>query len=175
MLNICYKAINCEYLQNNCIYDIIFKLAFRVSLIPTALDVSFIFAGIIKAMASCNFEEYFGSNPINLKWHIVRGDTAKLRIQFLENDESTVFDTSGWEYASSAYDSRGDVLDELEVVVGSGYIDIIAASDITENWGTGSGSVVAELAFDLEVIIDDEVWTPIIGTVNVLGDVTGSL
>lgn len=123
--------------------------------------------------ASCCPDEYFGSNPIIIKWNVVRGDTAKLRVQFLENDEATLFDTSGWEYASSAYDSRGDILDELEVEVGNGYIDIVAPSDITSEWGTGSGSVVAELAFDLEVIIDDTVWTPVIGTILVIGDVTG--
>lgn len=123
--------------------------------------------------SSCCPDEYFGSNPIIVKWNIVRGDTAKLRVQFFENDEVTVFSTTGWEYAASAYDTRGDLLDELEVEVGSGYIDIVASSDITANWGTGSGSVVAELAFDLEVIIDDTVWTPILGTITVIGDVTG--
>lgn len=125
--------------------------------------------------STCCPDEVFGTDPIVIKWHVVRGDTAKLRIQFLEDDEVTSYNTSSWEYASSAYDARGDVLDELEVVVGSGYIDIVAASDITENWGTGSGSVVAELAFDLEVIIDDEVWTPIVGAIKVIGDVTGGL
>ena len=123
--------------------------------------------------SSCCPEEYFGSNPIIIKWNVVRGDTAKLRVQFFENDEVTLFDTDTWEYASSAYDSKGDLLDELEVVVGSGYIDIVASSDITANWGTGSASVVAELAFDLEIIIDDTVWTPILGTISVIGDVTG--
>ncbi len=123
----------------------------------------------------CCPDELFGANPITIKWNVVRGDTAKLRIQFLEDDELTAYDTSTWEYASSAYDSRGDILDELEVVVGDGYIDIVAPSDITENWGTGASAVVAELAFDLEVIIDDEVWTPIVGTIRVIGDVTGGL
>lgn len=122
---------------------------------------------------SCCPDQYFGSNPITLKWNVVRGDTAKLRVQFFENDETTVFDTNGWEYASSAYDNKGDVLDELEVIVGDDYIDIVAAADITSNWGTGSGSIVAELAFDLEIVIDGEVWTPIIGTISVIGDVTG--
>jgi hypothetical protein len=123
--------------------------------------------------STCCPEDYFGSNPIIIKWNIVRGDTAKLRVQFFENDEITKFSTTGWEYASSAYDSRGDLLDELEVVVGNGYVDIVAASDITANWGTGSASVVAELAFDLEIIIDDTVWTPILGTISVIGDITG--
>lgn len=124
---------------------------------------------------TCCPEDLFGADPVIIKWNVVRGDTAKLRIQFLEDDEVTAFNTSTWEYASSAYDARGDVLDELEIVVGTGYIDIVAPSDVTENWGTGSGSVVAELAFDLEVIIDDEVWTPIVGTIRVIGDVTGGL
>jgi hypothetical protein len=123
--------------------------------------------------ATCCPDEYFGSNPIIIKWNVVRGDTAKLRIQFFENDEATLFDTDGWEFASSAYDARGDFLDELDIVQGNGYIDIVASSDLTSNWGTGSGSVIAELAFDLEVIIDDTVWTPVLGTITVIGDVTG--
>ena len=123
--------------------------------------------------SACCPDEYFGSNPIIIKWNIVRGDTAKLRIEFFENDEVTRFDTDNWEYASSAYDTKGDLLDELEVVEGNGYIDIVASSDITANWGVGSGSVVAELAFDLEVIIDNTVWTPVLGTITVIGDVTG--
>ncbi len=123
--------------------------------------------------STCCPDEYFGSNPIIIKWNIVRGDTAKLRVEFFDNDEVTLFNTNGWEYASSAYDSRGDLLDELEVIEGDGYIDIVASSDITANWGTGVGSVIAELAFDLEVIIDDTVWTPILGTIKVAADVTG--
>jgi len=123
--------------------------------------------------STCCPDEYFGSNPIIIKWNIVRGDTAKLRVEFFDNDEVTLFNTSGWEYASSAYDSRGDLLDELEVIEGDGYIDIVASSDITANWGTGVASVIAELAFDLEVIIDDTVWTPILGTIKVAADVTG--
>lgn len=125
--------------------------------------------------SSCCPDEYFGSNPIIIKWNVVRGDTAKLRIQFFENDETTLFDTTGWEYAASAYDPKIDAVDELEVAVGSGYIDIVAPSEITENWGTGAGSVVAELSFDLEIIIDDTVWTPVLGTILVIGDVTGGL
>jgi hypothetical protein len=33
---------------------------------------------------------------------------------------------------------------------------------------------VAELTFDLQVVIENEtVWTPVIGTISVIGDVTG--
>jgi hypothetical protein len=128
-------------------------------------------------MANCSQTlTSFGASPINVKWNIVRGDTAKLRIEFFDNDEVTLTDTSTWEYASSAYDAKGDVLDELEVAVTEDYIEIVAPADITVNWGTGSGSVLAELAFDLEITIDnDTVWTPIIGTISVIGDVSGSL
>ena len=120
-------------------------------------------------------QDQFGYRPINLKWNIVRGDTAKLKVEFLENDEATPFDTEGWEYSSSAYDARGDFLDELEVIVEDGYVQIVASSDITENWGVGAGAVIAELVFDLEVTINDEVWTPVLGTIIVAGDVTGGL
>lgn len=120
-------------------------------------------------------QDQFGQKPISLKWNVVRGDTAKLRVEFLENDEVTYFDISDWTFASSAYDSKGDAVDELDVTIGDGYVDIIAASDITENWGVGFSSVVAELAFDLEITIGNDIWTPIIGTIVVSADITGGL
>jgi hypothetical protein len=124
-------------------------------------------------MTACS-PEIFGANPANIKWQIVRGDTAPLRVEFYENDEVTPYDTTGWEYASTTYDLKGDVLDELEVVAGSGYAEITAPPEITALWGTGYRSVVAELAFDLQVTIDGEtIWTPVLGTISVLGDVTG--
>jgi hypothetical protein len=128
-------------------------------------------------MANCfQSSTSFGSSPVNVKWNITRGDTGTLTVQFLDDDEVTLVDTSDWEYASSAYDPKGDVLDELEVEESNGTVTITAPADITVNWGVGSGSVLAELAFDLEVTIDgDTVWTPIIGTIVVLGDVSGSL
>lgn len=128
-------------------------------------------------MANCfQSSTSFGSSPINVKWNITRGDTATLTVQFLEDDEVTLVDTSTWDYVSSAYDARGDVLDELEVTESNGSVTITAPADITVNWGLGSGSILAELAFDLEITIDgDTVWTPIIGTIVVLGDVSGSL
>jgi hypothetical protein len=128
-------------------------------------------------MANCfQSSTSFGSSPVNVKWNITRGDTATLTVQFLEDDEVTLVDTSDWEYVSSAYDPKGDVLDELEVEESNGTVTITAPADITVNWGVGSGSVLAELAFDLEITIDnDTVWTPIIGTIVVLGDVSGSL
>jgi uncharacterized protein YaiE (UPF0345 family) len=108
-----------------------------------------------------------------LKWQIVRGDTSPLRVEFYQDDETTLFDTSGWEYSASAYDFKGDVTDELEVSSGAGYVEITATPEITQYWGTGYNSIVAELAFDLQVTIDDTIWTPVIGTISVLGDVTG--
>jgi hypothetical protein len=59
---------------------------------------------------------------------------------------------------------------------------ITAECDITQRWGTGYKSIVAELSFDLSVQIGNNlanptIWTPVIGTISVLGDVTpgGSL
>ena len=120
-------------------------------------------------------QDQFGQKPISFKWNVVRGDTAKLRIDFLENDETTTFDISDWSIVSSTYDTKGEVLDELDVVKHAGYIEVIAPSDITENWGVGWGSVVAELAFDIEITINNEIWTPVIGTVVVAADVSGGL
>ena len=123
--------------------------------------------------SSCG-PEIFGANPANIQWVVVRGDTAPLRIEFYENDEVTLYDTTGWEYLASAYDIKGDVIDELEISAADGYVDVTAPASITALWGTGYSSTVAELAFDLQVTIDGEtVWTPVIGTIKVLGDITG--
>lgn len=116
--------------------------------------------------------ESFGLTPINVYWNVVRGDSAELKIEFLENDESTSFDTDGWTYASSTYDSRGDVIDELIVQETDSGVTIIASPDITQYWGTGYGALVAELTFDLQVVHADRVWTPIIGIIKVAGDIT---
>ena len=120
--------------------------------------------------------EIFGADPVRIKWNVVRGDTSPLRIEFLQDDETTYFDTSTWDYIATSYDPKGDILDELEVVAHSGYIDITAPSSITEYWGTGYKSSVAELIFDLQVTIDnDTIWTPVIVTITVIGDVSGTL
>ena len=126
-------------------------------------------------MSSCTPEENFGSDPAFVRWQVVRGDTASIRVEFLQDDESTAFDISGWEFNSTAYDQLADVLDVLtvEVNVASGYVDIISHSDITSHWGTGFRSLVAEIPFDLQVTLeDDTIWTPVLGTITVLGDIT---
>jgi hypothetical protein len=123
---------------------------------------------------SCS-PEIFGADPANIKWQVVRGDTASLRIEFYENDEITEFDTSDWIFSSTTYDFRGDFLDELEVEAGDGYVIVTAPAEITEFWGAGYNSTVAELVFDVQVEINEIIWTPVIGTITVLGDVTGTL
>jgi hypothetical protein len=125
-------------------------------------------------MTSFYIPETYGNDPINTQWKVVRGDTASLKIEFFENDEKTYFDTSDWEYAATTYDFRGDVLDELEVIVSDDYIEIKASPEITSLWGEGYSSVVGELAFDLQITIDNDIiWTPIVGTIKVYSDVTG--
>jgi hypothetical protein len=132
-------------------------------------------------MANLCAPEKFGADPANIQWRVVRGDTAKLRIEFFEDDESTYYDTEGWTYKATAYDQSGDVLDALDCVSESGYVDIIAYPSVTKNWGLKYAANVAELPFDLQVTIPDDtedtVWTPVIGTIYVLGDITpgGSL
>jgi hypothetical protein len=120
--------------------------------------------------------EIFGADPARIKWNIVRGDTSPLRVEFLQDDEVTYFDTSDWTYEATSYDPQSDFLDSLEVTPGEGYVDIMAPASVTQFWGTGFKSVVTELTFDLQVTIDGEtIWTPLIGTISVLGDITGSL
>ena len=68
--------------------------------------------------------EKFGANPTYAQWTVVRGDTAILKVQFLESDEVTYFDTSNWTYSATAYDPSGDILDELTVVPDAGFVTI---------------------------------------------------
>jgi hypothetical protein len=124
-----------------------------------------------------------GASPINIQWKVVRGDTATLKIEFLEDDEITPIDISDWTFVSSSYDSSGDTLDELTVEKYTGYVIITATSDITKFWGLGYRNTVLELPFDLEIIIPNSesgaiepeiTWTPVIGTIVVLSDITGT-
>ena len=126
-------------------------------------------------MCTFNVTEEYGADPAKIKWNVVRGDNASLKVEFLENDEITYYDTSDWSYSATTYDPSGDVLDELEVVEHNGYVEIKADSSITENWGSGYKGVVAELRFDLQVTINSipkTIWSPVVGTVYVIGDIT---
>jgi len=125
--------------------------------------------------------EKFGANPATIQWNIVRGDTATLVVDFLENDEETKWTTSSWTYKATAYDPVGDVLDDLIVTATTGSVTKTEPASMTLSWGDTYKTIVAELPFDLQVQIDDAdedtIWTPIVGTIRVLGDITpgGSL
>ena len=126
--------------------------------------------------------EKYGASPANIQWTVVRGDTATLLVEFLEDDEITPFDCSEWTFRATAYDPMGNVLDNLTVTVDDNEATITAPASVTEDWGTGYNQVSAELKFDLEVIIEggsganaDTVWTPVIGTICVLSDMTPGL
>jgi hypothetical protein len=125
-------------------------------------------------MTSCG-PEIFGSDPANINWQIVRGDTSTIKVEFLDNDEIAYYDTTDWTYSASAYDRKTDIIDELEIEEHDGYVIITAPAEITSFWGSTYGGKVAELKFDLEVIIDDTTWTPVLGTISVLGDVSSGL
>jgi len=127
--------------------------------------------------------EKYGASPANIQWTVVRGNSATLKIEFFEDDEITYWDTDGWTFLSTSYDPAGDVLDQLTVTEEAGYVTISVPAETTLNWGNQYKSVVSELPFDLQVTIpggsgeQDTVWTPVVGTICVLGNVTpgGSL
>jgi hypothetical protein len=123
-----------------------------------------------------------GANPANIHWNVVRGDTAKIRISFFESNELTQFDTEGWTYLATAYSAVTDTYYELLVIEGDNYVDIVASPEISNSWGTRTSGKVAELSFDLEVTIpavapetEDTIWTPVIGNISVMGDITRGL
>jgi hypothetical protein len=127
--------------------------------------------------------EKFGATPANIQWTVVRGDTATLVVEFLEDDEVTGFDTTDWTYKATAYDPVADLLDDLSVEADGHIVTITAPASVTELWGSSAyKQVAAELKFDLEVIIEggsgvnaDTVWTPVLGTICVLSDITPGL
>ena len=127
--------------------------------------------------------EKYGASPANIQWTVVRGNSATLKIEFFEDDEITYWDTDGWTFLSTSYDPTGDVLDQLTVTEEAGYVTISVPAETTLNWGNQYKSVVSELPFDLQVTIpggsgeQDTIWTPVVGTICVLGNVTpgGSL
>jgi hypothetical protein len=126
--------------------------------------------------------EKFGATPANIQWTVVRGDTATLLVEFLEDDEVTGFDTSDWTYTATAYDPVGDLLDDLAVEASGHVVTITVPASVTSNWGTAYKQVAAELKFDLQVTIEggsgadaDMVWTPVLGTICVLSDITPGL
>jgi hypothetical protein len=120
--------------------------------------------------------EIFGADPVIVQWRVIRGDTGSLRVEFLQDNEVDFYDTTGWIFRSTAYDQSGDVLDALECEPGPGFVDIKAYPSVTKNWGLKYLRTVAELPFDVQVtipeLIEDTVWTPVIGTIHVLGDIT---
>jgi hypothetical protein len=127
--------------------------------------------------------EKFGATPANIQWTVVRGDTATLLVEFLEDDEVTGFDTTDWTYKATAYDPVADLLDDLSVEADGHIVTITAPASVTELWGSSAyKQIAAELKFDLEVIIEggsgvnaDTVWTPVLGTICVLSDITPGL
>lgn len=128
-------------------------------------------------MCTSTIDKY-GISPASIQWRVVRGDTATLKVDFLELDETTGFDTSGWEYSATTYDASGDILDDLPVTVDGHSVTILAPASVSAFWGVGYKNIVAELPFDLQITLEDNtIWTPIVGTVCVIGDITpgGSL
>jgi hypothetical protein len=119
-----------------------------------------------------------GAKPAYVKWDVVRGDTSVLRVEFYEENENNPYDTTGWTFISSVYDRRGDTLTTLDIEVSPGFITITATPEVSTLWGDGFNNRVAQLNFDVEVTIPEEdgpdiIWTPVIGIISVIGDITG--
>jgi hypothetical protein len=124
---------------------------------------------------SCCPDEFVGADPAQVKWRVVRGDTSSLEFQFLENDETTFLDLSDWTFSATAFNSKTNSADSLDVSVNDGAATVTADANITETWGTGiNQSISLELKFDLQAtrISDGVVWTPAIGIIQVISDVT---
>lgn len=118
--------------------------------------------------------QVLGIEPVSIRWNVVRGDTSSIRVQFLEADESTSVDISQWIIEATAHNPKDNSFDDLDVQVDGNDVVITAYSDLTEYWGRGIDRTVAELSFDIQVIIDrTTVWTPVVGNITVIGDVTG--
>ena len=122
-----------------------------------------------------SIQEYFGSDPARINWKVVRGDTSSLKVSFLQDNEVTPYTTTGWDFVAVAYNPKIDEEYELETSFASNVLTITAPSDITVEWGSTYGSTVAELLFDLQVDTGTQIWTPVVGTITVIGDVGGSL
>jgi hypothetical protein len=123
-------------------------------------------------MSNSSYPYNFGADPAFVQWKVVRGDTSKVRVEFYEVDGETPEDISGWTFLSTVYNVKTDDFDTLTVQAGTGYVDIIATPAITGAWGTGQSTVSTELRFDLQVTINSEVWTPVIGKIVVISDVS---
>lgn len=125
--------------------------------------------------ADCsNTQITIGSEPENIKWTLVRGDDASALFEWYEDGGVTLKDTSTWTYLASAYDPKTSTKYTLTCTAGTGNVTVSIPNSMSATWGTGSAAVVAKLNFDLQITINSKKWTPIIGTIVVQSDITGS-
>jgi hypothetical protein len=120
-------------------------------------------------------EDVLGSTPVNIEWNVVRGDTATLRVDFLEDDEVTPYDIATWGIECTVYNPKNGANNDLEITKNAGWIVVTARSDLTAQWGDGIRYRANELNFDIEVTLNDgTVWTPVIGVISLIADVSGA-
>ena len=120
-------------------------------------------------------EDVLGSTPVNIEWNIVRGDTATLRVDFLQDDEVTAYDITTWGIECTVYNPKNGANNDLDITKNDGWIVVTARADLTAQWGDGIRYRANELNFDIEVTLNDgTVWTPVIGVISLIADVSGA-
>jgi hypothetical protein len=106
-----------------------------------------------------------GAEPASVLWTVVRGDDAKLSLQFLDTDGSTPLNVTGWSYSSAL--KNGTTLVNLSTTTGASSTVVVHATN-TQTAALEPG----QYSFDLQVTkADTTVWTPLMGTIRVLPDV----
>jgi len=116
-------------------------------------------------------DAYAGESPAKIVWNVVRGDDSSIEITLLD-DNGTALNTTGWTYSSKA--RNGYTLHNLTVTAVQNVVTIKAPALTTALWGAGElTNPAAQLPFDLQVTKSDATkWTPVIGRIVVIPDVT---
>jgi len=122
----------------------------------------------------CSDNQILGSDPISIRWNIVEGDTGSLTVDFFENNEVDRFDMTGWVFQSTVFDPKTNSTYVLDVeTLENGSIVITADASTTSSWGNQLPFQTKQLQFDIQGVFEGTVvWTPVIGTIVLIGDVS---
>ena len=110
-----------------------------------------------------------GSEPPQIEWTLVRGDTAAFRVHVTDNSK-TPLDLDGWTFAMDFYRPSTDT-----IVLST--TPSITNDDILGSFTVALGASQSELLqtedqFDIQISNDETVWTVGKGSVIVIEDIT---